>query len=87
MYHRRKHGSSRPNIQRIVIVVVVNQQLWSFEVAGSHSDVVVLTHVIKLCQAPIDELQNLFVVVHDYVLWLNIPMHDASAVTEVKSLR
>lgn len=53
-YHRGKHSTCWPHIEGIIVVVVVNQQLWSFEISWGDSYVVVLSHMIKLCQSPID---------------------------------
>lgn len=85
-YHRREHGSSGPDIQRIIVVIVVNQQLRSLEVPRCHPHVVILTHVVELSQPPVDQLQDLLVGVDDDVLRLDVAVHDALAVAVVQSL-
>lgn len=46
-YHRCKDTADGPDVQRVVVIVVVNKQLWALEVSWSHSYVVVLSHVIE----------------------------------------
>lgn len=42
-----KHATKGPNIKGVIISLVINEKLGSFEVATSHTDVVLLTWVIK----------------------------------------
>lgn len=86
-YHWGEHGASWPDIQRVIVVVVINQQLRSLKVPWSHSNVVILPHVVKLSQAPIDQLQDLFMWIDDDVLRLDVTMHDALAMAIIQCLR
>ena len=85
-YHGGKHGAGGPNVQRVVVIVVVHQQLRPLEIPRSHSHVVILSHVVELSQSPVNQFQYLLVRVDDDVLRLNIPMHYSLAVTVIQSL-
>lgn len=57
--HSRHHHPQRPDIQRIVIVLIPDKQLRSLEVPRTHPDIVILLRQVKLTEAPIDDLQLL----------------------------
>lgn len=86
-YHTGKHAPKRPDVKRVVINLQINQQLGTFEVARSHADIVLLAGMVKLRKTPVDETKLARVVVNHNVVWLNIAVHDALRVAEVKSLK
>lgn len=53
--HSSEHAAERPNVERVVVSLQVNEKLGSFEVAGGHSHVVLLTGMVKLGETPIDQ--------------------------------
>lgn len=55
--HASHHHPQRPNIQRIVVVLIGDQQLGPLEIPRTHSHVVVLFGKVELAEAPIDDLQ------------------------------
>lgn len=86
-YHRGEHRAGRPDVEGVIVIVVVDQQLRALEVPRSHAHVVVLPHVVELSQSPVDQLQDLLVRIHDDVLRLDIAMHYALAVAVIQGLR
>lgn len=46
--HAGHHNPQRPDIQRIVIVLIPDEQLRSFEVPRADSDIVILLRQVKL---------------------------------------
>lgn len=86
-YHRGEHRAGRPDVERVIVIVVVDQQLRALEIARSHAHVVVLPHVVELSQAPVDQLQDLFMRIDNDVLRLDIAMHYALAVAVIQGLR
>jgi hypothetical protein len=46
--HARKHAAKRPDVQRVVINLQINQELGAFEVATGNTNVVLLTRVVEL---------------------------------------
>jgi hypothetical protein len=55
--HGRKHGAQRPHVQRVVVLLVVDEQLGTFEVARRDADIVFGAGVVKLGKTPIDETE------------------------------
>jgi len=80
-----KYASKGPEIETVVIILNVNEELRALEVARSDTDVVLHAGMIKLCKAPVDELQLASGGVDHDVMWLNIAMHDSIHVAEVQS--
>ena len=82
--HACKHTSQRPDIQRIVINLQIDQEFRPFEVPTRHSDIILLSHVVVLSQTPINKSQLAISMVNHDVVGFHIPMHDAFRVAEVK---
>jgi len=55
--HRREHGAQRPHVERVVVLLEVDEQLRSFEVSRRNTDVVLGSGVVELGKAPIDQPQ------------------------------
>lgn len=55
--HAGKHAAETPHVQRVVVVLQVNEQLGSLEVARGDADVVLLVGVIELSQTPVYQTQ------------------------------
>jgi hypothetical protein len=55
--HPRHHHPQRPNIQRVMIVFIRNEKLWSLEITGAHSHVVVLLWKVEFTQTPVNNSQ------------------------------
>lgn len=49
-----EHAAETPHVERVVVVLVVDEQLGAFEIARCHAHVVLLAWVIELGQTPID---------------------------------
>ena len=84
--HTSKHAAERPDVERVVVGLEVNEQLWSLEVAGSDAHVVLLTGVVELGQTPINQAQLAVRMVNHDVVGLHITVHDALRVAIVESL-
>mmetsp|Transcript_10761 Transcript_10761/g.16051 ORF Transcript_10761/g.16051 Transcript_10761/m.16051 type:complete len:226 (+) Transcript_10761:492-1169(+) len=82
--HSSKHASQTPHIQRVIVLLQVNQQLRPLEVARSHPDIVLPSGVIELSQPPIDQPQHFLGMIDHHIVRLNISVHDAVAVTVVQ---
>mmetsp|Transcript_13472 Transcript_13472/g.36199 ORF Transcript_13472/g.36199 Transcript_13472/m.36199 type:complete len:259 (+) Transcript_13472:1393-2169(+) len=75
--HSRQHTSEAPDVERVVVILQIDEQLGSFEVARSNAHVVLFVRMVKLGQTPINNSDfSLRVVNHD-VVRLDISMHDA----------
>lgn len=55
--HGREHGAETPHVQTVVVLLEINQQLWTLEVAGRDADVVLGAGVVELGKTPIDQAQ------------------------------
>lgn len=55
--HGSEHGAQTPHVQAVVVLLKVHQQLRAFEVARSHTHVVLGAGVVKFGQAPVDQAQ------------------------------
>lgn len=53
--HACKHTPQRPNIQRIVVNLQIDQEFRPFEVPTRHPNVILLSHVVVLSQTPINK--------------------------------
>lgn len=53
--HRCKHGPQAPHVQAVVVLLEVNKEFWTLEVAGCHPDVVLCSRVVELGKTPVDE--------------------------------
>ena len=82
-HHTRQRAPQTPQIQTVVIILVVDQKLGSLEVPGSNSHIVLLVRVVKLGEAPIDEPQLSVSVVDAHVVRFHVAVHDAHGVAEV----
>uniref|UniRef100_A0AAG5D8W7 Secreted protein n=1 Tax=Anopheles atroparvus TaxID=41427 RepID=A0AAG5D8W7_ANOAO len=85
--HRRQHAPERPHIERVVVHLVVDQQLRALEVATSDAYVVLLPGVVELGQAPVDQTQLAVLVIDHHVMGLHVAVHDAHAVAVVQCLQ
>ena len=60
-------------ISLVCSYLIVYKELGSLEVATSDPDIVLLTRMIELGQAPVDQPQLSFLMVNHYIVWLHIP--------------
>ena len=65
----------------------VDEELGPLEVSRSDAHVVLLPWVVEFCESPIDQTQLTVGMVNHDVMRLNISVHNALRVTEVKSLQ
>ena len=79
-------ASHSPHIQRVVVLLVLDEQLGAFVVAGGHTHVVVILGLVKVGQPPIDQSQVSVIVVDYDVERLHVAVHDAMHVRVLKSL-
>mmetsp|Transcript_87004 Transcript_87004/g.193546 ORF Transcript_87004/g.193546 Transcript_87004/m.193546 type:complete len:309 (+) Transcript_87004:276-1202(+) len=82
--HAREHAPQAPDIQGVVVELVVHQKLGALVVARGDPHIVFFARMIELCQAPIDEPQLPVAVVDHHVLRLDVPVHDALRVAIVQ---
>ena len=85
--HTGEHASQRPNIQRVIVSLQIDEKLRSFEVARGDANVVFLTWVIKFSQTPINESQFAVGVIDHDVVRFYVSVHNALRVTEIKCLQ
>jgi hypothetical protein len=52
-----EHAAKTPQVQRVVVQLIIKQQFRSLEVPRRHSNVIFLTGVIELRQAPVYQPQ------------------------------
>jgi hypothetical protein len=55
--HGRKHGAQRPHVERVVVLLEIDKQLGSLEVAGGNADVILGARVVELSKTPVDQPQ------------------------------
>lgn len=53
--HGSKHGTQRPHVERVVVLLEVDEQLRTLEVTRSDADVVFGAGVVELSKTPIDQ--------------------------------
>ena len=81
-----QNAARAPHVQRVVIKLESHKQLRTFEASARHPDIVRLTRVIELCQAPVDEPQLASAMIDHHVMWLDIAVHYTSRVCKLESL-
>lgn len=86
LYDAGEHNSQRPDIQRIVVVLVVHKQLRSLKVSACHPYVVFLSGKIELSKPPVYHPELFAFVIDHNVLWFDVTVHDAVGVAEVQTL-
>ena len=82
--HARKHGAQAPHVETVVVLLEIDEQLGTFEVAARHADVVLGACVVEFRQPPVDEAELARVVVDHHVVRLHVAVHDAFGVAEVE---
>jgi len=82
--HAREHAAEGPDVQRVVIGLQVNEQLWALEVPRGNTDIVFLTRVVELGKTPIDESQLTVCVIDHNVVRLHITVGDTLRVAEIE---
>ena len=85
--HPREHAPERPNVQRVVVGLQVDQQLRALEVARGNAHVVLLARMVKLGQAPVYQPQLAIRMVDHDVVRLHVSVRDALRVTKVQRLQ
>lgn len=85
-YHSGEHAAERPHIESVVVLLEVDQQLGSLEVARCDAHVVLSPRVIELSQAPVDQPELSILVIYHHIVRLHISVHDAVGVGVVESL-
>jgi hypothetical protein len=53
--HGCEHGPETPHVERVIILLEIDQQLGALEIARRDPDVVLSARVVELGEAPIDE--------------------------------
>mmetsp|Transcript_39772 Transcript_39772/g.118377 ORF Transcript_39772/g.118377 Transcript_39772/m.118377 type:complete len:206 (-) Transcript_39772:683-1300(-) len=71
------HTSEAPHVERVVIQLVVNQQLRSLKIARCHTHVVFATREVELSKTPVDEAKLPLLMVNHHIVRFYITMHDA----------
>jgi hypothetical protein len=61
--HGCEHSSERPEIKRVVVFLVVDEQLGTLEVTGCDAYIVLSSGVVELGKTPIDQSQ-LYIISH-----------------------
>lgn len=55
--HGGEHGTQAPHVEAVVVLLEVDQEFRTLEIARSHPDVVLSTRVVKFSKTPVDEAQ------------------------------
>ena len=75
--HFSQSAPCRPNVQRIVVLGVLNQQLGALVESGCHAHVVGLVRDVKFGEAPVNQSKPFRLGIVHNVLRLHISMHYA----------
>ena len=84
--HAGEHAAEGPHIEGVVVVLEVDEELGTFEVAAGNADIVLLLGMVELSKTPVNEAKRAARVVDHDVVRLDIAMHDALRVAVEKSL-
>mmetsp|Transcript_51395 Transcript_51395/g.111835 ORF Transcript_51395/g.111835 Transcript_51395/m.111835 type:complete len:285 (-) Transcript_51395:240-1094(-) len=84
--HAGKHAAERPHVERVVVVLQVDEQLGALEVARGDADVELALRVVKLGEAPVDQAQLALLVVDHDVVRLHVAVHDAVGMAVLERL-
>ena len=97
--HTREHAAERPHVERVVVLLEVDEELRPLEVSRRDADVVLGVRVVELRrsawseatsahlgQSPVDQAQFATLVVDHDVVRLDVAVHDPSRVAEVERL-
>ncbi len=85
--HSREHAAETPNVERVIVGLEVDQEFRSFEVAGRHSNIILLPWMIVLSQAPINQPQTPCSMIYHDVMWFHISVHDSLRMTEIQGFQ
>lgn len=86
-YHVAHCASQWPDIQRVIVVKIIDQQLRPFIVSRSDSYIVRFFWYIVFGESPVNDSQlSKFMVNHD-IMRFDVSMHDAHWVTIIKSFQ
>ena len=53
--HGRKHATETPHVQRVVVFLEVNEQLWALEVPRGHTNIVLCVRMIEFSKTPVNQ--------------------------------
>ena len=81
---RGEHATQAPHVEAVVVLLKIDEELWSFEISAGYTDVVLQSRVIELSQTPVNEAKLLLLMVDHDVMGLHISVYDALRVTELK---
>ena len=56
-HHACKHASQTPHVERVIILLKVNEQFWAFEISRRYTDVVFRVGMVELGETPVDEAE------------------------------
>lgn len=59
-------------INWLLMHLVINKQLRTFEIAGSNAHIILLTRMVELGKTPINETELTFLVVNHYIVRFDI---------------
>lgn len=84
--HASEHTTKRPDVQRVIIGLQINEQLRALEVTTGYSYVVLLARVIEFGETPIDKAKFARSMVDHDIVRLDISVGDTLGVAEVEGL-
>lgn len=65
----------------------VNKQFWAFEITRRNADIVILVRMIKFRKPPVNQPKRPILMIDHHVVRFHITMHNAVAVSIVKSFQ
>ena len=85
--HASHRTAKRPDVQRIVVELILDKELRSLVISGGHPHVVLLAGFVKVGQAPVDQPQIFFIMVNYNIEGFHISVHDSVGMTVVESFQ
>ena len=86
-HHPCEHAAQAPNVKCVVVCLMINQQLWSFEVARGHSHIILLIGMVELSETPVDQPHLPLRMIYHNIMGLHVSVNYALRVAEIQRLQ
>mmetsp|Transcript_2371 Transcript_2371/g.6553 ORF Transcript_2371/g.6553 Transcript_2371/m.6553 type:complete len:237 (+) Transcript_2371:263-973(+) len=84
--HSCEHASETPHVEGVVVLLQIDKEFRSLEVAGGDAHVVLASWVVEFGKSPVDQPQLTLLVVNHDVVRLDVSVHDTVRMAIIERL-